>query len=73
LPAGTSDSDHTNTQIKALLGIAYCPKLLSGAEALNVSGKQKIDLSNTSKSKYHVGVKDLTRSKHSWRLTAQMT
>ncbi|EON3044821.1 WxL domain-containing protein [Enterococcus hirae] len=72
LPEGTTDTDHNNTQTTNPLGIAYTPKTLSGSAKLNASGQQEIDLANNSSSGYHVGVKDLTRQKHEWTLTAKL-
>lgn len=72
LPEGTTDTDHNNTQTTNPLGIAYTPSTLSGTAKLNPSGKQDVALSNNSSAGYHVGVKDLTRQKHEWILTAKL-
>ncbi|HCT6699334.1 TPA: WxL domain-containing protein [Enterococcus faecalis] len=72
LPDGTNDGNHNNTQTTEAFGIAYTPKTLSGNAKLNPSGKQTISLTNNSSANYHVGVKDLTRLKHEWTLTAKL-
>ncbi|HFX3823637.1 MULTISPECIES: WxL domain-containing protein [Bacteria] len=73
LPGETNDGNHNNTETTDPLGIAYTPKTLSGSGKLNPNGTQTIDLANNSSDKYHVGVKDLTREKHEWTLTAQLS
>ncbi|MDQ8571790.1 WxL domain-containing protein [Enterococcus faecium] len=74
LPGGTTDgNDHDNNNTTGPFGIAYQPKSLSGSETLNASGNQEIDLANNSSVDNHVGVKDLTRQKHEWTLTAQLS
>ena len=72
LPDGTTGTDHTNTETTSPLGIAYTPNTLSGTAQLNTNGSQEIDLANNSSAGYHVGVKDLTRQKHEWTLSAQL-
>ncbi|EME8213754.1 WxL domain-containing protein [Enterococcus faecium] len=73
LPDGSGDGDHSNNNTSGALGIAYQPKSLSGNAKLSASGSQEIDLNNNSSVDNHVGVKDLTRQKHEWLLTAKLT
>ncbi|EGP4927701.1 hypothetical protein FFQ40_002463 [Enterococcus faecium] len=73
LPGGTDGDNHENTNVTGPLGIAYTPKTLSGNAQLNPTGEQTIALSNNSSDHYHIGVKDLTREKHEWTLTAQLS
>ncbi|EGP5661845.1 hypothetical protein DSH85_13640 [Enterococcus faecium] len=62
------------TEIDGRFGIAYAPSGLSGTGKLEKEGKQKIDLSNNTATKYNVGVKDTTRKNdQNWSLKASLS
>lgn len=65
-----SKEDNFKPIQKDSLSIAYMPKLFTIKSQLNDSGKQSIDISKNKS--FHIGVRDRTNSKDSWKLQAQL-